>query len=416
MNRFVFQTCILSSMSRHVLVHAFLMTVLSAAPVWAQHEHHARGGFQWGAHAVGIVTHATPAILGQDLTEGYITQPSLMLAATGWQGRIAFTGVINLEGLTLERGELNHGVWGEGYIDRRHPHTYLHEAIFTLQDSVFGYAASLSAGKGFAPFGTDDPMVRPFVKYPSNHHLAQVLERLVVIGALRRGPVLLEAGTFNGDEPGRPEDIVNTDNFADSWSARMSLYPLNGLELQASYGAVESPEQPRGDGLDQRKRSASARFERAQSDGSMYVLAEYARTNDFDDGVQAFVFTSWLGEASLRRGGWTASARYENSTRPDEERTDNLFRSIRPAIDNSILGTVRWRMVSVAAEHDLRIGAIHARPFVEVTRAFVKSMDAFPVNDPRVFYGDDRIWNLSAGVKLGAGMQHKRMGRYGVAR
>ena len=34
--------------------------------------------------------------------------------------------------------------------------------------------ASLSAGKGFAPFGTDDPMSRPIFRYPVNHHLAQI--------------------------------------------------------------------------------------------------------------------------------------------------------------------------------------------------------------------------------------------------
>ena len=89
----------------------------------------------------------------------------------------------NLEGWTLDRGELNAGVWGEGYVDRRHPHTFLHELILSATTSLAGFDASLSAGRGFAPFGTDDPMVRPFVKYPANHHLAQILERWVAIGA-----------------------------------------------------------------------------------------------------------------------------------------------------------------------------------------------------------------------------------------
>ena len=47
---------------------------------------------------------------------------------------------------------------------------------------------SLSIGKGFAPFGTDDPMVRPFVRYPVNHHLSQILERGVAIAAGRAMP------------------------------------------------------------------------------------------------------------------------------------------------------------------------------------------------------------------------------------
>ena len=84
--------------------------------------------------------------------------------------------------------------WGEGFIDRRHPHTYLHELMFSFDDllgKVDGAARlSLAAGKGFAPFGTDDPMVRPVLRYPVNHHLAQILERAVAILGVSSGPVM----------------------------------------------------------------------------------------------------------------------------------------------------------------------------------------------------------------------------------
>ena len=62
---------------------------------------------------------------------------------------------------------------------------------------------SLSVGKGFVPFGTDDPIVRPVIRYPVNHHLAQILERAVIIAAARHGPAGIEAALFNGDEPER---------------------------------------------------------------------------------------------------------------------------------------------------------------------------------------------------------------------
>src|SRR5690606_6115515 len=80
-------------------------------------------------------------------------------------------GMLNLEGLTIPGGELASGVFGEGFVDRRHPHTYLHEMVVTASapDPV-AIDASVSAGKGFAPFGTDDPMSRPVVRYPVNHH------------------------------------------------------------------------------------------------------------------------------------------------------------------------------------------------------------------------------------------------------
>ena len=42
-------------------------------------------------------------------------------------------GILNLEGLTLSRGELDLGEWGEGFVDRRHPHTYLHELMAGVQ-------------------------------------------------------------------------------------------------------------------------------------------------------------------------------------------------------------------------------------------------------------------------------------------
>jgi hypothetical protein len=37
------------------------------------------------------------------------------------------------------------------------------------------------------------------------------------------------------------------------------------------------------------------------------------------------------------------------------------------------------------------------------------------VFDPAAFYGARSVWAVTAGVRLGAGMPHARMGRYGVA-
>src|SRR5690606_22723938 len=131
-------------------------------------------------------------------------------------------------------------------------------------------------GRGFAPFGTDDPMARPFVKFPANHHLAQVLERLVAIAAVRAGPLALEAGLFNGDEPTGPRDLPDAERFGDSWSARATLLPFPGVEAQASYASLASPEFPAGSGLDHRKRSASLRYEAARHGGEgEYLLVEW---------------------------------------------------------------------------------------------------------------------------------------------
>lgn len=84
----------------------------------------------------------------------------------------------------------------------------------------------LAAGKGFVPFGTDDPMSRPVVRFPVNHHLSQVLERAVALAGVRAGPVTVEGSLFNGDEPASPGSWPAWDRFGDSWAARLTLSPL----------------------------------------------------------------------------------------------------------------------------------------------------------------------------------------------
>ncbi len=312
-----------------VLLASVLFPAVLPGVARAQHDHVAETRAprpKWGAQAVGLLSRVSPAHAGRDLTEAYITQPVLMAQGALAGEALTWRGVANLEGLTLRRGELNAGVWGEGYVDRRHPHTYLHEALVAAQTTRHGLAASLTAGRGFAPFGTDDPMVRPFVKYPANHHLSQILERWIAIAALRAGPLALEAGTFNGDEPSGPTRLGRIERFGDSWASRATLQPYQSLELQASMASVTSPEVPLGDGLDHHKLSASARMAQRARGVSWYVLAEYARTDFRHRGTAAFSFSSYLGEISAQRAAWGVAARCEVTTRPEEERLLDPFR------------------------------------------------------------------------------------------
>ena len=391
----------------------------ASAPAGAQaHEHGGGSGWSLGAGAIPLATRAAPAMGGEVLTEAYLSQPVVAGHARLPGGWLALQGMLNLEGLTLRRGELNAGIWGEGYVDRRHPHTYLHEAVATatIVDRA-SVAASVSVGKGFAPFGTDDPMSRPFVKYPANHHLAQILERLVAIGALRAGPLLVEGGIFNGDEPRGPGDLASPERFGDSWSARASLLPLAGLEAQASYASVASPEFPAGSGLDHRKWSASARYEAAgQREGASYVLVEWARTDEYAGEERSFTFESWLAEAALRRGGAELAVRLESTLRPEEERLEDPFRTPVPHPDVHLLGVTRWRIATASlAAPALEGSGLRARPFVEVARARVEETLGSPVFDPAELYGSDRLWSLSLGARVQVGSPHGRMGRYGVA-
>jgi len=298
--------------------------------------------FGLGAQAIGVVTRESPAIHGRDLTEGYLSQPALMAMLTPWGEALTLKATVNLEGLTIKRGELTPGIYGEGYIDRRHPHTYLHELLVTSArrfrpDGVSG--ASITVGKGFAPFGTDDPMARPFEKYPVNHHLAQILERAVAIGAVRAGPWIFEAGAFNGDEPTGPGDVPNRNRYWDSWSGRITFVPWPQGEFQTSYARVKSPENPTGGGADQRKHSASIRLEDVQHSG--YALFEWARTGDYVGSARTFSFTSLLAETSARYDRMSGALRIESTERPDEQRLLDEFRTPVPGTDLSIAGRSR---------------------------------------------------------------------------
>lgn len=382
-----------------------------------QGSEHSSGIFEIGAQAIGVATRESPAIQGRALTEGYLTQPAIMTQLDPWSGLLSLKGTLNFEGSTIKRGELNAGIYGEGYIDRRHPHTYLHELVLTSVRRFGGDAVSgvsITIGKGFAPFGTDDPMARPFEKYPVNHHLAQILERAVAIGALRAGPWMLEGGAFNGDEPTSPGDTPNRNRYLDSWSGRITFVPWPQGEFQTSYARVKSPENPDGGGADQRKQSASIRLEDVQHSG--YALIEWARTGDYVGSSPTFAYTSLLAETWAKYDRLNGALRIERTERPDEQRLVDVFRTPVPASDLSIAGRSRWTIITARAAASLvNAGAFSVEPFAEVAQARVSPTLRPSGFDPRQFYGSDRLWSVSVGAKLAFGMSHMRMGRYGVA-
>lgn len=372
------------------------------------------------AQAVPLLTRATPTAGGSHRTEGYLTQPVIGAEGELAGGRVRAHLMLDLEGLTLRRGELNTGGYGEGYVDRRHPHTYVHEAIVSavVAPRVAGspLGLSLSVGRGFAPFGSDDPMVRTFVKYPVNHHLAQVLERVVAIGAARWRWVGVEGAVFNGDEPVGAGDSPRWERFGDSWSGRLTIFPVGGVELAGSVARVESPEEPTGHGLDQRKYALTARYER----NGLYALSEWASTEEWSPGGFAYRTSSLLAEAVLHRRPGTLGVRLERTERPEEERGVDLFRTVRPHTDFNILGVTRWTTVSLhaaPAAAAVAIPRIHlaVNSFVEVAALHVATSGARGVFVPTAFYGSDRLWMISAGARVTMGGAHRRMGRYGVA-
>lgn len=312
-------------------------------------------------------------------------------------------------------GELTPGGWGEGFNDRRHPHTYAHElmvsAVDLLGERDGPVRLSLSAGKGFAPFGSDDPMSRPTLRYPVNHHLAQILERAVAMAGVRAGPVILEGALFNGDEPERPGQWPRWGRFGDSWSARLTGLPTSWLELSVSRARVHSPEHRPGAGTDAWKWHAAARLQRAAAGGRLYALAEWART---EEAHGFFVFRSVLAEAEWRRGPHRPYYRFEQSDRPEDLRKLDLFRSVRPHLENAILGTTRFTLhtVGYGVERQAGLGALAVQPFIEATLGRARPTMA-GVLTPQILYGTSRVRSVTAGVRLSWGLAGHRMGRYG---
>ena len=383
------------------------------------------------AEATFAVTALNGRPFGGSLTEGYLTRP-IVVGRLVWPREVLLIQLeLNFEGLTLRRGELNPAIFGEGYFDRRHPHTLLHDVMLTIQlPSTSGtpVRASMSAGRGFAPFGTDDPMSRPFLKFPANHHLAQVLERVVIIGAasVKIGPtsgVSLEAGTYNGDDPVGPFAAPQWRRVGDSWSGRLTVTSqqrTGSIELQASYAKIASPDIPLGGGLDQRKRSASVRVDFSGARTRPYVLVEYARSESYSRVARAFEYSSWLAEGSMRARWFELSLRAEQSDRPEDVRQPDPFRSPRPPDDLLHLGITRWRVMSGRIGHInsafIRFVPTALTPFVEGSVAMPRALIENSALDPRTFYGRRRLSTLSFGARVGVGSgSHGRMGRYGAA-
>jgi hypothetical protein len=393
-----------------------LLFVLSILPATVAAQHRTIG-LDISAQAIAVHTRVDPVPGGTSLDEVRVVQPVLLVRAHALGGKLGFLGSLNFEGWTMPEGELTPGAFGEGYVDRRHPHTYFHELMLSVTDplgSIDGnLRVSLSGGKGFAAFGTDDPMSRPVLRYPANHHFSQILERAVVVAGIAYGPLLVEGSWFNGDEPETPEQWPLLDRFGDSRSFRITAAPVHGLELQYSAAEVHSPEHRPGAGLEVIRKSAAVRWEDAISGMPAYLLLEWAETAEGD---RFFVFDSYLLELEARPGRHRAYYRLERTERPEEQRTLSRFRTQRPHLENSLIGITNWNIHSLGYGFTFGpwIRDFRVEPFAEVSYATVSRVGG-GLFRPDQYYGGTEFWAVSLGLRLDWRMRGHRMGRYGVA-
>lgn len=350
-----------------------------------------------------------------DRSGWYLTQPVAMVNLESPGSRLSLRVTPNLEGVTQEEGELSYGGWGEGFLDKRHPHTLVHELMVSVNGwDVAGGDLSLSAGKGFAPYGTDDPMSRPVLKYPTNHHLSQILERWTVNGAFLREGWSVEAGIFGGAEPEGPYDMSNIESFGDSWSVRLAGrfgdLPEGGRPWEVSASTARVTEDHDGGSETTALYNLALRHDRARPFGRTYGLVEWSWSDP--DGHEGY--WSVLAEAAVDGGRHRPYARVEYATRPEFDRegppgTDRFFRYEHEA---EPVGATRWLITTVGYGYRLTDLPVSARPFVELSHHRIREERGEVV--PRDLFGAGSAWSLSAGLRIFLGGDPMRMGAYGV--
>jgi hypothetical protein len=138
---------------------------------------------------------------------------------------------------------------------------------------------------------------------------------------------------------------------------------------------------------------------------------EWAHTSEAEG---FFGFSSLLAE-----GAWTAGAhrlhyRFERTERPEEERISR-FRTLRPHLENSILGETRWTVHTAGwSAAILDRNGVALSPLVELSYGRVGEVDG-GLFDVRQVYGRDDFWSWTMGLRLSYGGGPHRMGRYGAA-
>jgi hypothetical protein len=80
-----------------------------------------------------------------------------------------------------------------------------------------------------------------------------------------------------------------------------------------------------------------------------------------------------------------------------------------------IWGLTRWVIATANVSHAFSVRGLQLDPVFEVSRQWARATTEPAFFEPEQLFGSDRLWSLTLGVRLRAGMPHLRMGRYGAA-
>jgi hypothetical protein len=123
-----------------------------------------------------------------------------------------------------------------------------------------------------------------------------------------------------------------------------------------------------------------------------------------------------LAEGAVTWRGTGLALRAERTVRPEEERLLDFFRAARPHTDASILGRTRWDVLTAHVGFPAVVTrVVRVEPLLELARSRATEATRPSAFAPALFFGSDRQWSASAGLRVGLGPTHHRMGRYGVA-
>lgn len=234
--------------------------------------------------------------------KAYATSMLMLSAETQpeW-GRLQLKTMLSLEPLMSARGYPNlfatgETAGGEALIDRQHPHDLFMELAARVDVNI-GPDASLFLYGG--PVG--EPAIGPpaFMhrksaahnpEPPITHHWfdsTHITYGVVTAGIATR-QVQIEASAFRGAEPDEERWGIETPKL-DSWAVRASFTPSPRWALQASYAAIEQPEELHP-GQDERRFTASALY----SSGAFSATAAFSAKNR----VPGSTLAAWLAEAN----------------------------------------------------------------------------------------------------------------------
>ncbi len=285
--------------------------------------------------------------------------------------------------LLLQTGETADGT--NPLIDRQHPHNffselgviYAHPLEARTETFIYvGYPGEPALGPAtylhrFA--GMANP------ETPIDHHWmdsTHITFGVATVG-VTRGPLKLEVSDFTGREPDQYRWGFNEPRF-DSWSTRLTLNPTPDWSMQASYGALHSPEQLTP-AANQKRTTASATYNRRLDRGNWQTTFAWG----LDRNSPGHALNAYLLESAVQVGSNTLFARVENVDK------DELFTGAG-AFNGRVFNVTKlsvgyFRTVDVEQDLALDLGALISK------YALPSPLDASYGADPTSFMVFARI-------------------------